>query len=255
MKKRWIFLLLASIGGIALADGIPSEFQGTWSVDSAATAKRIEADSQMSDENKAYWVKRFTDGEESKIKMIIDDKSVGMAVLGTFSVNKVLEASPGHVSLTAVISDPRSGEEWKLNLGLQMEDSNLNMTMDSGGQFDDDDFDRVMWVQRSGEVAKAVNVSGDPVHYLDSLKACEPGEFVFTNTEMGKFQSSIVGRNGKHCQVITVHSGHRIICNYSDATIALLTTEQKYNDARNGILQGSTGSLESKRANEECALE
>ena len=112
-----------------------------------------------------------------------------------------------------------------------------------------------MWVQRSGEVAKAVKASGDSVHYLDSLKACEPGEFVFANTGMGKFRSSIVGRNGNHCQVITEHSGHRVVCDYSDATIALLTTEQKYDDARNGILQGSTGSELSKRASEECALE
>ncbi len=255
MKKQWIFLLLASIGSIALADGIPAEFQGTWSVDSAATAKRLMADPQMSDENKAYRVKSFTAGEESKIKMIIDDKSIGMSGLGTFSVNKVLEASPGHASLAAVISDPRSGEELKFILGLQLEDGNLNMTMDSGGKFDDDDFEQVMWVQRSGEVAKAVKASGDSVHYLDSLKACEPGEFVFANTGMGKFRSSIVGRNGNHCQVITEHSGHRVVCDYSDATIALLTTEQKYDDARNGILQGSTGSELSKRASEECALE
>ena len=85
------------------------------------------------------------------MKMIIDDKSVDMVGLGTFSVNKVLEASPGHASLAAVMSAPRSGEEWKLILGLQIEDGNLNMTMDSGGKFDDDEFELIMWVQRSGE--------------------------------------------------------------------------------------------------------
>ena len=78
---------------------------------------------------------------------------------------------------------------------------------------------------------------------------------MFANTGIGNFRSSIVGRNGNYCQVITEHSGYRVVCDYSDATIALLTTEQKYEDARNGILQGSTGSEESKRASEECALE
>ena len=43
-------------------------------------------------------------------------------------------------------------------------------------------------------------------------------------------------------------------CNYSDAMIALLTSEQKYEDARNGVLQGSTDSQESKLMSEECSV-
>jgi len=255
MKQRWILLLMASIGSTALAGGIPTEFQGTWKVDSAATAKRIAADPEMSDENKAYWTERFTDGQESKIELLIDNKSVGMAVLGTFSVTEILETSPGRANIAAVIGDPRSDKEWKVVLGLQMEDGILNMKMDSGGEFDDDDFDRVMWAQSSGEAVIPAEVSGDAVHYLDSLKACAPGEFLFGNTGIGKFQSSIVGRNGDRCRVITGYSGHRVVCDYSDAMIALLTSKQKYDDARNGILQGSSDSEESKRANEECVLE
>ena len=44
-------------------------------------------------------------------------------------------------------------------------------------------------------------------------------------------------------------------CAYSDETIALLTSAKKYQDARNGVFQGSTDSEESRRTNEECKVD
>ena len=256
MKRRMVFLLTAAIGIPALADSVPAEFHGTWGVASAATAARIAADPEMTAESKAYWAKRFTDGPESKIELHIAGDSIELPGFGAFSVTRILEESPGHTSLSSLFRDPRSNNEIKVVLDFQLEEAGtLNMHLDSGGELDDDDLGRVIWARRTDVATGSGETSGNLVHYLDSLKSCEPGEFHFTNTGMGEFRSSIVGRNGDRCRVFTEYAGHRVACSYSDTTIALLTTEQKYDEARNGVLQGSTDSEESKRLTEECALE
>ena len=68
----------------------------------------------------------------------------------------------------------------------------------------------------------------------------------------GTYDNTIVGPSGARCQVEIEHPQIRMSCNYSEAMIALLTSEQKYEDARNGVLRGSTDSEESKLMSEEC---
>jgi hypothetical protein len=256
MKSKLVFLLMATVATSALAQGVQEEFHGRWGVDSAATAARIAANPEMSAENKAYWAKRFTEGPESKIELIVTGASLEMPGFGEFLFGEILETSPGHVRVSASITDPRSSTEMKLALDLTIqEDGALNMRLDSGGSFDDDDFDRVMWTRSKEGAAVSSSVSSDFIEYLDSLKACTPGEFRFTNTGLGDIRSTIVGKSAEGCQVTTESAGHQIACDYSEATIALLTSAQKYEDATNGILQGSTDSEESTRMNQECFLQ
>jgi hypothetical protein len=128
------------------------------------------------------------------------------------------------------------------------------MKLDSLGAFDDDDFDRVRWARQGAAAPSSATVSSDPVEYLDSLKSCTPGEFSFSNLGMGEIKSTIVGQEGDHCRVTTESGGYQVVCDYSDETIALLTSEQKYEDARNRVMQGSSNSEESRRMTEECSV-
>ena len=52
-----------------------------------------------------------------------------------------------------------------------------------------------------------------------------------------------------------VHSRFNMDCSFTDETIALLTSAKKYEDARKGVLEGSTDSEESARMNKECQIQ
>ena len=255
MKRPWVFLMMASVATVALGQTVPEEFQGRWGVDGAATAAQIAADPEMNAENKARWTRRFTEGPESKIGLIITGEGVEIPGFAQFKFTETLEASPGHVSISSLITDPGSGNSMKVVVDLNTtEDGALKMKLDSGGAFDDNDFDPIMWVRQGASEAASGSVSSNPVEYLDSLKGCTPGEFQFANTGLGEIRSTIVGQEGDHCRVTTESAGYEVLCNYSGETIALLTTEQKYEDARNGVMQGASDSEESRRMTEECSV-
>ena len=95
----------------------------------------------------------------------------------------------------------------------------------------------------------------DMVAYLDALKACTPGEHHFSLPGLGKFDYAIQGPGDSGCQVMIVANGVAMQCEFSAKMVALLTTEEKYEDARNGVLQGSTDSAESELLAQECEVE
>jgi hypothetical protein len=254
MKRPWIFLLMATVATATLGQTVPEEFQGSWGVDGAATTARIMADEELTAENKDLWVKRFTEGAEAGIELIIARDGLEIPGFAQFTFTEILETSPGHASVAALITDPRSGDSMKVELDLStQEDGALTMKMDSFGALDDDDFGRIRWARQGAGAPTSASVSSDPVEYLDRLKDCTPGEFNFSNL-MGQIKSTIVGQEGDRCRVTTESGGYEVVCDYSDETIALLTSEQKYEDARNGVMQGSSDSEESRRMSQECSV-
>ena len=93
------------------------------------------------------------------------------------------------------------------------------------------------------------------IKYLDNLKKCNPFTHSFELPFFGKVKNQIVGKNNGRCHVITISGiGGKVICNYSDETIALLTSEQKYQEVRNGEFSGSSDSPESARMTTECTV-
>ena len=142
-------------------------------------------------------------------------------------------------------------EEMELSIAMHLGDNGeLNLKIRP-----DNDFDLVIW--KRGEVggADSSGASGDAIGYLDSLKTCEPGEFEFSYPGFGTYHNTIVGRSSDGCQVHIEHPQIRMTCNYSEAMVALLTSKEKYEDARNGVLQGSTDSEESRLMSEECSVD
>ena len=252
--RSMLVLLCAGFCSVAIADEIPSTFRATWGVDAAGTAEVIHADPEMTSENKTYWAERFKEGPESKMQLMISKSGLEIAGFGVFSLVEILEESTTSVRFLSLVRDPGSGQEMELTVTLaERGDGTLNVQVDSGGMVDDDDFDRIVWA-RLGE-AQPVAAKGGVVEYLQSLEQCAPGEFVIRVGGMGDVRSVIEGPNGDRCRVVTEVSDSRLVCDYSQETISLLTSAEKYEDARSGILQGSTDSPESKRASEECALE
>ena len=154
--------------------------------------------------------------------------------------------------LSAVMIDPDRKEEIELSIAMHLNDEgDLNLKIRP-----DNDFDLLIW--KRGEVEGGGSSDGEPgdvLGYLDSLKTCEPGEFRFSYPGFGTYDNTIVGRSGDRCQVRIEHPQIRMTCNYTQAMIALLTSEEKYEDARNGVLRGSTDSEESKLMSEECSVE
>jgi len=104
-------------------------------------------------------------------------------------------------------------------------------------------------------VAAGDTTSNHAVAYLDALKNCTPGEFQFSAAGLGESRNTILGRVSDRCQVRIVHSLVSLDCAFSDETIALLTSPQKYDDARTGTLEGSTDSEESDRVSRECKVQ
>ena len=46
-----------------------------------------------------------------------------------------------------------------------------------------------------------------------------------------------------------------MVCSFSDETIALLTSAKSYENAKKGVLEGSTDSEESALMNKECRID
>ena len=109
----------------------------------------------------------------------------------------------------------------------------------------------------AGTVTMHIDPEGhnESVTFLDSLKTCSPGAFHLSYPGFGTYDNTIIGKTGDRCQVRIEHPQITLMCNYTEATIALLTSNAKYEEARNGVLSGSTDSEESRRAAEECAPE
>ena len=153
------------------------------------------------------------------------------------------EESEGH----AVFSSPKAGT---VTISINAEGL-LNHTVTR-----DDDFD-LFYFKRDGTDSghASASATADGVAFLDSLKTCTPGTFDISAGGLGTAKNTVIGTDAGRCRVRIEHPQVTVLCNYTDETIALLTSAAKYEDARNGVLQGSTSSQESQRVSEECVPE
>lgn len=250
MNRLWLLMAGVLLCAPSFAT-VPDQYLGTWILDEEATTRTIADDPNMPAENKVGWTKRML---AMKVGMRISEKSISFHGFetGPMTASVVLEEELADSTiLSAVILDPDRKEEIELSIAMHLGDEGaLNLKIRPGN-----DFDLLIW--KRGEVGGADSSSGeagDVIGYLDSLKTCTPGEFRFSYPGFGTYNNTIVGRDGDRCQVEIEHPEIRMSCNYSDAMIALLTSEQKYEDASNGVLQGSTDSQESKLMSEECSV-
>ena len=139
-----------------------------------------------------------------------------------------------------------------------VDDGSLRIRTRTAKGWGDDDYITRFFVysKETGEArATAGRGTNRAVAYLDALKACAPGEFHFSYAGLGEFRNTVVGKEGERCRVTIVHSNMSLACSFSDETIALLTSAQKYDNAKEGVLEGSTDSEESARMNKECRIE
>jgi hypothetical protein len=245
MFRRLAIFLIAATSSYALHAAAPENFLGAWSIDHETTMRAVDAsDPPLSPELRDRMVKGLQ-GPLNGLLLEIDEKSMSLKTAeGTMAFSLVLEEEEDN---RAVFSSTEAGT---VTLTLDSEER-LNFRTSQ-----DDDFDLVYFQrQGSGAGTSTASPQSDSVAFLDSLRSCEPGIFHISYPGFGTSKNSIVGKNGDRCQVSVEHSQINLICNYSDATIALLTTEAKYEDARKGVLSGSTSSEESQRVAEECSPE
>ncbi len=105
----------------------------------------------------------------------------------------------------------------------------------------------------AGEIS---NYQEKSMAFLDNLKQCKPINLSYEMPFFGKIKNQIVGKNNGRCHVITYSDiGGEVICNYSDETIAMLTSEEKYQEIRSGEFSGSSDSPEAARMTAECIVE
>ena len=241
LKQLVVFTVTASACLAAYAT-VPAAYQGVWTLDSDASMQAIEAArASLTPAQKDRLVRGVT-VDMKDLALEIGDHSLTYKIPGqTMEVPLVLDEDKGD---RAIFSSPKAG-----TVTMQIGPDGLLNHHSSK----DDDFDLIYFRREGSAASQADTSSPNPsVAYLDGLKTCTPGAFHLTYPGLGTFDNTIVGRNGDRCQVRVEHPQITLLCNYSDATIALLTSEAKYEEARNGVLSGSTDSPESQRAAEEC---
>ena len=249
-------LLVPAAMAVALTSAIfgevPERFFGTWVVEGEATARTIADDPNMAPENKAGWTKRWI---ESGVEVQITESLVSFHGLEPRPINisvALEEDSTDRTLLSAVITDPHRKEEIEASIALRLgEAGDLNVQIRPGN-----DFDLVIWKRTNGLAAESgTRAPGDLIAYLDNLKTCTPGKFQFSYPGFGTYLNTILGQQDNGCQVRIEPPKIKLLCSYSDKTIALLTSSAKYEDARQGVLSGSTDSEESRRVADECSPE
>jgi hypothetical protein len=251
MKSLTVVIAIAAIAGSpATAYGqVPMSFLGTWVVDAGETAARIAADPSMAPENKPGWTERWL-ASGAELEITDDALSVRGLEEGPITLSVTLAEDMGDGTLlAAVLPGSSRQEEMELSIELRMAaGGRLNLRIRGGN-----DFDLVVW-ERADAIApeRSALAPGDAIRYLDNLTACDPGDFRFSYPGFGTYHNSILGREGDRCRVRTEHSLIQLTCDFSTEAIALLTSEAKYEEARTGIVSGSTDSEESRRMAEEC---
>lgn len=228
---------------------VPASFLGTWVVDATETAITIAADPSMAPENKPGWTERWL---ASGAELEITDDEISIRNLGGGSIVLSIthaEDMGDATLLSAILPDPSGQGEMKVSIELRLAAGReLNLRI-----HEENDFDLVVWQRTDAvETESPVPAPGDAIAYLNSLTACDPGDFRFSYPGFGTFHNTIVGPDGDRCRVRTQHSQVQLTCDFSAKTIALLTSEAKYEQARTGIVSGSTDSEESRRLSEEC---
>ena len=253
--SRTVVLIVAACFSVPAFGVVPDQYLGAWVLDLPATEGSIADSSDIPEERKPEVIERFR-GLQAEIEISQNAMVFHGLSARPYSIDVTLEdleeGSPDHTLLSGVMVDPYNKRKREMSIELHLSDSGqLSVKMESG-----DPLSAAIWKRdQLGTGDDSGGPPGDVIGYLDSLKACEPGEFRFSYPGFGTYSNTIVGREGDHCQVRIEHPQIRMTCNYSEAMIALLTNEQKYEDARNGVLRGSTDSEESRLMRKECSVE
>lgn len=246
-------VFVVAIGFASNVSGqVPDRFVGLWIVNAASTSDAISADPNMDPDNKPGWTKRWLDSgaELDVIESSIEFRSPESGTMD-FSVTSA-EDLVSHVVISAAIRGSSLQEEMELTVELHLSDlGELNFRIR-----EENDFDLIIWQRRDdlpGEnVARA---PGTTIDYLESLELCMQGDFHLSYPGLGSVHNTILGRDGDRCHVRTQSSEVQLTCYFSAETIALLTSEVKYEEVRSGIFSGSTSAEESKRMEAECRVE
>ena len=242
--------LLATIAAPLLAQTtIDEKFQATWVLDEAASQAYISDSDSYNDLEKQTLLQRLPGMAGPGMKITVtggslafqtgtrrpDDDPIDVIEQGS---DFVVIANPGDHSQTATLRLINDDELSIEGLG---------------------DFEGVVFLRADSTAAVAApagqGAGADVVAYYDALKECTPGEYPLEAPGFGSFTHTINGTSEGRCSVHTKYKQFSLTCAYSDETIALLTSAKKYEDARNGVFEGSTDSEESRRTNEECAVD
>jgi len=246
-------VLVFAIGFASDVSGqVPDRFVGMWIVNAASTSDVISADPNMNPENKPGWTKRWLDSE-AELEIIENSITFQSPDSGTmdFSVTSA-EDLVNRVVISAAIRGPSLQEEMELTVELRLSDlGELNFRIR-----EENDFDLIIWRRRDDLPGESVaQALGTTIDYLESLESCMQGDFHLSYPGLDSVRNTILGRDGDRCNVRSQSSEVQLKCYFSVETIALLTSEVKYEEVRSGIFSGSTSAEESKRMEAECRVE
>jgi hypothetical protein len=252
-------------GGQGPRAEVPEKYLGTWVLDVEATNKEVAEHAPA--RSQAQWLRGVADllrfewaiKADTMVNSITTKKRMGR--VGTperaeFRVG-LKEEGPEFTILSNVEPSGPGRDIQAFHLQLKDDGSLRVRASTARGWADDDKLMRYfVYRKETGEASVGTGHSTkQAVAYLDALKACAPGEFHFSYAGLGEFRNTVVGKEGERCQVKIVHSNMNLECSFSDETITLLTSAHKYENAKKGVLEGSTGSEESARMNKECRIE
>ncbi len=248
MRKIVIFWLCALVSPALAADEVPERYKGTWTLDKVASAANL-----------AIW--NGPDADKDRFSRELERmKQMSLTVTADqliFEQGGRIDAEPVGV---ASVGDDALALEDRAGRGqftLRLLDDEI-LLLEFGGQppmaFSRAASAGTADASRSRTTA-ASSSSAALIAYMEALKTCTPGDYPAILPGFGEIQNTIEGRTGATCRVRTGRPGTILTCDYSEETIALLTSAQKVEDARNGVFRGSTDSEESRRVNEECRLE
>lgn len=245
VRRLTLFLVAACISFGAHASAVPEIYLGVWTLDKDASMRAIDAaGTSLTPEQKDRLVRGLT----------VDLKDLVMEITDSAMIYTI----PGQSMRSSLTLEEEKDDRAVFS---STEAGTVTMHIDPEGHLNfksskDDDFDLFYFHRQSATAAKTETPSqNESVTFLDSLKTCSPGAFHLSYPGFGTYDNTIIGKTGDRCQVRIEHPQITLMCNYTEATIALLTSNAKYEEARNGVLSGSTDSEESRRAAEECAPE
>lgn len=244
MARLLVLLVLAASSSQALHAEVPERFHGTWALDLEATITAADALDPPMPPDRREQMNREMPQVVASSNMRISQTTLTLlengADRGSFTLTPQEELDG-----RAVFGAGKMG-----TITLQLnEEGLLNLSATS-----DDDMD-IMWWKQLGSEGSEAQLPNSGVAFLDNLRSCSAGVFHISYPGFGSSKNTIIGWQGNHCQVRIEHRQVALTCNYSEATIALLTTEAKYENARKGVLSGSTDSEESQRVAAECSPE
>jgi hypothetical protein len=261
---RSVITLAAALlcGTLSARAQVPEKYLGTWVLDSEASKKEISDQVTAQAAESALKELDRVECAISADKMVITSTfKPGVGESGPRQREEYRFKSKEEGPESTVLSITESGGQPRENEALHlrlMDDGSLRVRHSKANGWDSGDEVSRHMVFRKDQGAAATGAAKAPnqaLAYLDSLKACAPGQFSFSYPGQGEYRDIILGKDGENCLVRIVHSGSNIDCSFTEKTIGMLTNAQKYASARRGQLQASTDPAETERINKECRMQ